>query len=60
MPVPKRKKARSRTRSRKAQWKGTATIPTYATCPQCHKPKLPHRACPSCGTYAGRQVLPVE
>jgi large subunit ribosomal protein L32 len=60
MPVPKRKKARSRTRSRKSQWKGSGIIPTYATCPQCHKPKLPHRACPSCGTYAGRQVLPVE
>lgn len=58
MPVPKRKKARARTRSRKAQWKGSA--PAYASCPQCHKPKLPHRACPNCGTYAGRQVVSTD
>lgn len=60
MPVPKRKKPKTRTRSRKAAWFRTATSPSYADCPQCHKPKLPHRACPNCGTYAGRQVLPVE
>lgn len=58
MPVPKRKKPRSRTRSRKAQWRGTS--PATATCPQCHKPKLPHRACLNCGTYAGRQAVATE
>lgn len=58
MPVPKRKTPRSRTHHRRAQWKGSP--PAYASCPQCHKPKLPHRACANCGTYAGRQVLPVE
>jgi large subunit ribosomal protein L32 len=60
MPVPKRKKPRTRTRSRKAQWKGSASVPAYAECPQCHKAKLPHRACPNCGTYAGRQVVTTE
>lgn len=58
MPVPKRKTPRSKTRSRKAQWKGSP--PPYAECPQCHKPRLPHRACPNCGTYAGRQVVRTE
>ena len=31
-----------------------------APCPKCKEPALPHRACPSCGTYAGRQVLTLK
>lgn len=60
MPVPKRKKAKQKTRSRKAQWFNEAKIPAKSTCPQCKKDKLPHHACANCGTYAGRQVLEVE
>ncbi|KPJ85925.1 hypothetical protein AMJ57_01255 [Parcubacteria bacterium SG8_24] len=30
---------------------------TLAVCDKCKQPKQPHRACPSCGTYAGRQVI---
>ncbi|MCA1831334.1 MAG: 50S ribosomal protein L32 [Actinobacteria bacterium] len=60
MPVPKRRKPKSRTRSRKAQWRNSGSVPAYATCPQCHQTKLPHQACGNCGTYAGRQALPVE
>ena len=26
-------------------------------CPQCHSPRRPHRVCPVCGTYAGREVV---
>jgi large subunit ribosomal protein L32 len=47
--------SRSNTRNRRAQWKATA--PTLVACPQCHSPKLPHSACPTCGTYRRRQVL---
>jgi len=25
-------------------------------CPKCKEPALPHRACPSCGTYKGQQI----
>lgn len=60
MPVPKRKKPRTRTRSRKSQWFRSVTTPANGVCPQCKKPKLPHRACANCGTYAGRQVLTVD
>jgi len=28
-------------------------------CPNCHEPKLPHRACPHCGMYKGREVIEV-
>jgi large subunit ribosomal protein L32 len=47
--------SRSNTRSRRAQWKTTA--PQLVTCPQCRDPKLPHTACPTCGTYNRRQVI---
>jgi large subunit ribosomal protein L32 len=54
MAVPKQKQARSRTRKRRAQHKISA--PRLNECPQCHQPRLPHRVCPNCGTYAGREV----
>jgi large subunit ribosomal protein L32 len=31
-----------------------------AVCPSCGAPMIPHRACPSCGMYKGRQVIEVE
>jgi large subunit ribosomal protein L32 len=58
MPTPKKKQAYGRSRKRAANWK--ATPPTYAECPQCHQPKLPHVVCANCGYYAGRQVIEVE
>jgi large subunit ribosomal protein L32 len=30
---------------------------SLAACPKCKEPMMPHRACPSCGTYAGRKVV---
>jgi large subunit ribosomal protein L32 len=29
-------------------------------CPKCKEPVLPHRACPACGYYRGREVVAVE
>lgn len=58
MPVPKRKKSRSNTRSRRSQWK--LQSPANAICPQCHAPKRPHRVCGKCGYYAGREVVEIE
>jgi large subunit ribosomal protein L32 len=29
-------------------------------CPNCREPKPPHRACPHCGYYRGRQIRPVD
>jgi large subunit ribosomal protein L32 len=53
--TPKWKKSRSRTRSRRAQWKAKA--PTLAACPRCREPHLPHTACPNCGWYKGREYV---
>ncbi|MEO3808583.1 50S ribosomal protein L32 [Sphaerisporangium sp. B11E5] len=55
MAVPKRKMSRSNTRSRRAQWKTAA--PVLVKCNQCRSSKLPHVACPTCGTYNRRQVI---
>ena len=30
------------------------------TCPHCHEPVLPHRACKNCGYYDGKQVIDVS
>ncbi len=57
MAVPKRKKSRSRTRSRRAQWKAAPLALTH--CDNCNEVKVPHQVCANCGTYAGRQVLEV-
>lgn len=58
MAVPKKKMSRSRTRRRKAVWRLKA--PRTSRCPQCNAAKLPHRACHECGTYKGRETLPVN
>ncbi|PZS28352.1 MAG: 50S ribosomal protein L32 [Pseudonocardiales bacterium] len=57
MAVPKRRMSRSNTRSRRSQWKTTA--PALQPCGRCRQPKLSHTACPTCGTYDGRQILSV-
>ena len=58
MAVPKRKKGRAKTNSRRS----SHSLNAVATqeCPQCHEPKLPHHVCPHCGTYDGKQVIAVE
>ncbi len=55
MAVPKKKTSKSRKNMRRAH--DFLTPPTISTCPQCKAPKLPHRACPSCGTYKGKEIL---
>ena len=58
MAVPKQKQSHSRTAKRRATHRIEA--PTYNACPHCHSPRLPHRVCPVCGTYAGREVIAHE
>jgi large subunit ribosomal protein L32 len=35
------------------------TLPHLSACPKCNEPRLPHHACPHCGFYKGRLVVPV-
>lgn len=55
MAVPKKKQAHARTAKRRAQHKIAA--PAVNECPRCHSPRIPHRVCAVCGTYAGREVV---
>ena len=67
MAVPKRKTAKSKTKMRRAaNSKMTdsrraqtfkASLPGIVECPQCHDVKLPHRVCPSCGHYNGKEIV---
>lgn len=58
MAVPKRRKSKSQMRIRKASHR--ITVPAAKPCPNCGQPHLPHRVCPSCGYYRGRQVLTID
>lgn len=59
MPVPKQKKGRAKTHSRRsANMKISA--PAKSTCPRCGAVKLPHHVCLNCGYYKGREVIVVE
>ena len=58
MAVPKRRTSKAKGASRMANWKLSA--PTLTECPQCHQPKLAHRACKNCGYYNGKAVIEVE
>jgi large subunit ribosomal protein L32 len=55
MAVPKQKQSHSRTNKRRSQHKVAAAV--YNECPQCHSPRRPHRVCPTCGFYGGREVV---
>jgi len=56
MAVPKRKTSKARRDKRRATHKLEPT--TIVACGACGSPKLPHRVCPSCGTYRGRRYAP--
>lgn len=56
--LPKRKKSKSRAGNRLSH--NALKAPALDICPQCHSPKKPHHACPTCGTYNGREVIKIE
>ena len=58
MPLPKRKTTSARQGDRRSHLHLEAR--ELVECPQCHQPMLPHRVCPSCGTYDGRVVVDME
>ena len=58
MPNPKRRHSKARRDKRRAH--DHLQVPGLSLCPNCHEPKLPHRVCPNCGTYRGREVVAKE
>lgn len=57
MATPKRKKTRSKRDMRRANH-DKVTAPNLVPCPNCGDVMVPHRVCPSCGQYKGREVKP--
>ena len=55
MPNPKPRHSKARKNKRRAH--DQLTAPTQGESPNCHERKLPHRACPHCGYYKGREVI---
>ena len=58
MALPKRKTSKARQGKRRSHL--GLNPATLENCPQCHSPKLPHHVCPTCGTYAGREVIEIK
>ncbi len=58
MALPKRKTSKARRDKRRTHKKIEA--PNLSECPQCGEAKLPHRVCPECGYYKGRNILGTE
>ncbi len=57
MANPKRRHSNTRTRLRRSH--DFLKLRSLSECPQCKAAILPHRVCPKCGFYRGRQVLVV-
>ena len=55
MAVPKRRTSKAKRDKRRSH--DALVAPGRSVCPQCSEPKLPHRVCPSCGSYRGRTVI---
>lgn len=58
MAVPKRRTSKSRQGMRRSHHHLTPIQVQY--CPRCEQPRLPHRVCPNCGFYQGREVINLE
>lgn len=58
--VPKKRVSRARKGNRRQHDKLWKKLPQLTICPQCRQPRQSHHVCPNCGTYRGRQILPVK
>lgn len=58
MAVPKRRISSTRRDKRRSH---LAIKPkAFSLCAHCKKPMVPHRICPTCGFYAGVEVVTPE
>ena len=58
MAVPKKRKSPARRDQRRAQH-DRVSPPNLVPCEHCNELAVPHRICPACGYYKGRQVLAI-
>ena len=60
MAVPKKKTSVSRKGLRRAGQHHKLYRKHPMTCPNCGDLTMPNTACPSCGTYKGKQVFEIK
>ena len=58
MIAPKRRTSKAKRNKRRSH--DALGAPPRSLCPQCREPKMPHRVCPNCGTYRGREVIQTD
>ena len=58
MGVPKRRVSHARQGERRSHL--ALSVPELVECDHCHEMKLPHRVCPKCGYYKGREIIQVD
>jgi large subunit ribosomal protein L32 len=59
MAVPKQKRSRSRTHTKRAKTYEAYSV-AVTVCPNCGAAKLPHRVCLHCGYYDKKQIFEVS
>jgi large subunit ribosomal protein L32 len=57
-PLPKKK--HSRTRRDKRRTHDALQAQNLVQCSNCGEMRLPHRVCPNCGHYQGREVIKIK
>lgn len=58
MPNPKRRFSKARHAKKRTHKKLEPTF--LSTCSHCGRMKKPHRVCPHCGYYKGKEVISVK
>ncbi len=56
MAVPKRRTTSTRRDKRRANH-DRVSAPNLIPCQNCSAPMVPHRVCPACGFYKGKEVI---
>jgi large subunit ribosomal protein L32 len=57
-PLPKRKLSKGRRDRRRAH--DALKARNLTQCSNCSQMRLPHRVCPNCGYYQGREIIEIE
>ncbi|MCD4686322.1 MAG: 50S ribosomal protein L32 [Anaerolineae bacterium] len=57
-PLPKRKVSKTRRNKRRAH--DHLSLQHLVVCDDCGEYKPAHQVCPACGSYNGREVLPID
>lgn len=58
MGLPGKRLSRSSKRRRASHF--ALKSKTLLACTQCKKPILPHRVCPYCGSFKGKNIIPMK